>query len=268
MKPNKICVILVIFLVTFAFFDLAFSTEIRQVFEKTYDFQPQGTLILKNTNGTVTVESWRRNEIEVRAIKKVKAGSRRDAELFMEKVRIEITRSRDRLRIETDYPQKRGDWGFMSWMRGRRKPQVTIEFDIKVPEEIDLDLGTVNGAITVWEINGEVEVHTTNGRIELDNVYGSVKGNTVNGSIEAELKDLDRRDDIRLETVNGTIITYFPRNIDADFNARAVNGSIRTDFPLKVRGKWGPKNVSGIVGRGGALINLKTVNGSIKILER
>jgi DUF4097 and DUF4098 domain-containing protein YvlB len=183
-------------------------------------------------------------------------------------VKIKIERSRNRIRIETQYPKRRGDFGFLSWMVGRRKPQVTVEYTLTVPDQIDLDLKTVNGGINVWDVEGYVAVHTTNGRIEVEDVLGTVKASTVNGSIEAELAELGYRDEVRLKTVNGAIVAYFPDDLHADVEAGTVNGSIRTDFPLEVRGKWGPKHVNGTVGRGGAFVKLETVNGSIKILER
>ena len=46
-----------------------------------------------------------------------------------------------------------------------------------------------------------------------------------------------------------------------------MNGSIRTDFDLRVNGKFNSKNVRGQIGSGDARLSLKTVNGSIAILE-
>jgi hypothetical protein len=246
----------------------ATAAEVNERFEKTYDLRPGGEVVLDNTNGSVSVETWSKNAVRLQALKKVKARSRRDAEIFMEKVKIRVEHSRNRLRIETQYPRRRGDSGFLSWMFGGRKPQVTVEYTLTVPEQVDLDLKTVNGEVTVWDVMGNVDLRTTNGRIEVEDVVGSVKASTVNGSIEAGVDDLEHRDEIRLKTVNGAITTYLPANMNADVEAGTVNGSIRTDFPLEVRGKWGPKHLNGTVGDGGALVKLETVNGSIKILEK
>ena len=47
-----------------------------------------------------------------------------------------------------------------------------------------------------------------------------------------------------------------------------VNGNIDSDFGLEVTGKWGPKKVSGTIGGGGRLLNVKSVNGSIELRRR
>ena len=268
MKRDRIIIAVLLASLLCTFLNGASAAEIRERFEKTYDFRPGGEVVLDNTNGSVTVETWSKNAVRLEALKKVKARSRRDAEAFMERVKIRVERSRNRIRIETEYPKRHGDFGFMSWMFGKRKPEITVEYTLKVPEEVDLDLRTVNGAISVRDVEGQIELHTTNGRIDVEDVLGSVKASTVNGSIEVELENFGRDDEIRLKTVNGAIVAYFPEDMDADVEAGTVNGSIRTDFPLQVRGKWGPKRLSGSVGKGGALVKLGTVNGSIKILER
>lgn len=248
--------------------DSAAAVEIREKFEKTYDLRSGGEVVLSNTNGFVTVETWGKNTVRLEAVKKVKARSRRDAQAFMQRVKIRVERNRNRLVIETQYPKRRGDRGFMSWMFGKHKPQVTVEYNLTVPEQVDLDLETVNGRVSVWDVEGQIELHTTNGGIEVEDVAGSVSASTVNGSVEVGVVDFDRNGEIRVKTVNGAIVTYFPDDIHAEIEASTVNGSIRTDFPLEVRGKWRPKRLRGSVGRGGAFIKLSTVNGSIKILER
>jgi len=247
---------------------LANATEIREKFEKTYALRFGGEFILENTNGSVDVEAWDKSEVKLEALKIVKAQSRRDAKEFMKRVKIRVERNRNRIQIKTEYPKRQGDSGFLSWMFGGKKPQVTVRYTLRVPQEVDLDIETVNGAISVRDVEGEIDLHTTNGHIEADALSGTITAATVNGGIEVELEDLARNDEVRLKTVNGSVVAYFPHDLNADMEANTVNGSIRTDYPLKVRGKWGPKRLSGTVGRSGAFIKMETVNGSIKILER
>ena len=52
-----------------------------------------------------------------------------------------------------------------------------------------------------------------------------------------------------------------------NFYAETVHGSITSDFPVTLRGKFGPKEISGKIGKGGHELRLATVNGSIRLLE-
>jgi hypothetical protein len=46
-----------------------------------------------------------------------------------------------------------------------------------------------------------------------------------------------------------------------------VNGGISTDFPLTVSGRIGGRRLQGRLGDGRARFDLRTVNGSVKILK-
>ena len=46
---------------------------------------------------------------------------------------------------------------------------------------------------------------------------------------------------------------------------KTVNGGISTDFPLTVEGKFSNRRVRGSIGKGGQLIRLSTINGSIHL---
>jgi DUF4097 and DUF4098 domain-containing protein YvlB len=94
---------------------------------------------------------------------------------------------------------------------------------------------------------------------------GRAVARTVNGSIDARLGRADGREPLSFETVNGRIDVELPGDAAADVDARTVNGSIDSDFPLEIRGRWNPKRVSGAIGGGGRELELRTVNGSIRL---
>ena len=52
------------------------SFAISKEFNQSYPLQPGGSLELQNVNGTVEVQGWDRNEIEVRAVKTAKQKER------------------------------------------------------------------------------------------------------------------------------------------------------------------------------------------------
>ena len=65
---------------------------------------------------------------------------------------------------------------------------------------------------------------------------------------------------IEVEGVPGRL-----RGIDADLEVSTVNGSIDTAFPITVTGRLSRRRLRGRIGDGGALISVRTVNGSIQL---
>ena len=52
-----------------------------------------------------------------------------------------------------------------------------------------------------------------------------------------------------------------PGQVIAKISARSID----TDFPITIKGRFGPKHMSGTIGRGGRRLVLETVNGSIEL---
>src|SRR5258708_35487967 len=79
------------------------SFAISKEFNQSYPLQPGGSLELQNVNGTVEVQGWDRNEIEVHAVKTAK-----HKESDLERVSIEFDAKPDAISIATRYPQHQG----------------------------------------------------------------------------------------------------------------------------------------------------------------
>jgi DUF4097 and DUF4098 domain-containing protein YvlB len=65
--------------------------------------------------------------------------------------------------------------------------------------------------------------------------------------------------------VNGGITLALLAGIGADLEARTVNGSIQSDFPITVSGRMNPRRLAGRIGQGGRMLDVETVNGSIRL---
>src|SRR3981189_3874393 len=79
------------------------SFAISKEFNQSYPLQPGGSLELQNVNGTVDVQGWDHNEIEVHAVKTAK-----HKESDLERVSIEVDARPDAISIATRYPQNEG----------------------------------------------------------------------------------------------------------------------------------------------------------------
>src|SRR5467141_3658093 len=104
------------------------SFAISKDFNQSYPLQPGGTFELQNVNGTVEVQGWDRDEVEIHAVKTAK---QRESDL--DRVSIEVDARADAISVVTRYPQNEG-------------VEVAVEYTVHVPHFAHLEhLATVNG---------------------------------------------------------------------------------------------------------------------------
>lgn len=227
---------------------------------------PSGAwLYVRNLNGAVRVERATGGQAEIVAEKSWRRGN-------PEEVRIEVRKvgNNDVLvcalwteQTECDEDGYRVRSERNRW-RNDRENDVAVEFTVRLPAGVRLDVSTVNGELDVSGASSVVEASTVNGSIAATSSGGPVNANTVNGSIEVRMGRVGDSD-LSFETVNGSIEVYVPDGLDADVDMRTVNGSVGSDFPLTVTGRINPRRIRATLGKGGRRIELKTVNGQVEL---
>lgn len=216
---------------------------------------------IKGVNGSVIAEPASGSGVEVRAVKKAR---RSDAS----EVRIEVIEHSGGVTLCAVYPSRGrranecapGDGGRMNVQNN----DTQVTFYVKVPPGVEFRGKTVNGDIEALDLESDVFVRTVNGDVEVS-TSGFAEATTVNGSIDAVLGAADRSEGLRFSTVNGSITLDLPDDVNADVNARWVNGGLETDLPLTFTGRISRHSAQGMLGEGGPRLDLKTVNGSIRI---
>lgn len=159
--------------------------------------------------------------------------------------------------------QSTGDRG----SRNRRN-DVAVQFTVRIPAGINVSVGTVNGGVRVDGATAEVKASTVNGAVEAYSTGGPVSASTVNGSVRASMSKLEGDTDLRYTTVNGSVVVELPKDANADIELSTVNGRLRTDFPIRLQGRINPRHIEAQLGKGGRLIKVSTVNGSVELRER
>jgi hypothetical protein len=224
------------------------------------------TIYVRNLNGGIRVERATGSDAQVLAEKSWRRGNPAD-------VRIEVTRigsgSQDVLvcawwRQTTDCDEQ-GYRTDNEDRRGRdRNDDVAVEFIVRVPAGVRLDITTVNGGLEIRGATSVVEANTVNGGIRAESSGGPVNANTVNGDIEVRMGNSGNQD-LNFETVNGSIEVYVPDGLNAEVEMRTVNGRVGSDFPMTVSGRINPRRIRATIGSGGRRISLETVNGSVEL---
>lgn len=169
------------------------------------------------------------------------------------RVRIEIEENDDGVSIRARSPRRWGAFG---------SDNVNVDFTVRVPAGVKLDLGTVNGSIEAEGLQNRVSASTVNGAIRIE-TGGEAEARTVNGSITARATPLSG--DLAFRTVNGSVRLELPAESSARVSAHTINGSIRSDFPVRIRAGFIGHSLRGTLGEGGADLEIHTVNGSIQL---
>jgi hypothetical protein len=222
---------------------------ITREFTKTLPLRADGWFELNNVNGTVRIEGWDREEVEVRAVKTTP-----DREAVLDQVAIEVDSRPDGVSVSTRYPQDEG-------------VEVAVDYVIHVPRHAQLNrISNVNGTLRVMSSDAVGDLHTVNGNIEVYEGSGNVHAHTTNGNVYLELKRPADSRGASAETTNGSVLLAIPADLPADLEARCMNGNFSSELPMVMKGADQPRVVHGRLGPGGAPIHLLTVNGAIRIV--
>jgi len=165
---------------------------------------------------------------------------------------------------------------------------ITTSGDLMVHDlEGSLDAESVSGDMVLKKIIGNAVTKTTSGDIRVRNLKGSFEAESVSGDID--VVPFSQAEEIEIETVSGdismegilapngsySIVSHsgdialkLPKGSDFELQTGTSTGDMVCDFELKVNGKIDGKKLQGIVGKGGASLNISTFSGDIHINRR
>jgi hypothetical protein len=222
------------------------------LFHKTVPLTAGGSFLLDNVNGSVRVEGWDRDEVEVSAMKVAK-----DDGSDTSQVKIDLESHPGAVAVRTLYPKGQG-------------AEVAVEYRIHVPFHVLLGgVSTVNGSVIVKGVDGSGELKTVNGNVEVFDSTGRFSEKTTNGNLRLELKQVVSGGPMKLETVNGSVILGLPQDARANVNALSMNGELYSEFPTAAKAKAPAShsfNGKLGMGTGGGDISVRTINGGIRLV--
>lgn len=242
-------------------FSLGISAgKAEDTWTRTYTLADKGRLELINVNGRITAEPATDDKVTVEGRRTAKASTDEAAKEKLAKLEIREEVSGDRVRVESRPPRMSGFGGH------------EIEWTIKVPKGVIVDLRTVNGGVHINGLQGEVHAKTTNGGVRGKDVGTQIlEASSVNGGIEIEFtRPLESSASVEIETVNGGVDLGLTADSKATISARAVNGGVSaTDLPVEKQAQSSSfeskRRLEGTMNGGGAKVNVNTVNGGVRI---
>ncbi|MBY0494017.1 MAG: hypothetical protein K2Y23_07360 [Cyanobacteria bacterium] len=237
-------------------FDIA-AGKATDTWSRTYKLGDKQRFELINVNGRITAEPTDGAEVIVEGKRTAKAMSDEKAREVLAQLEIREEAGDSSVRVESRPP---------------RRADHEIEWTVKVPKGVVVDLRTINGGVRMNNLSNEIHARTTNGGVKGIGINASIfEGSAVNGGVELALSaPLEASDSIEMETVNGGIELDLPSESKATIAARCVNGGVRVEnLDLNKETQQNEfdkrRRLNGTMNGGGAKVNLSTTNGGVRI---
>ena len=263
--------------------------------QKTISLTGTPNVTIRTFNGSIQLRSWDRNEILLDIERR--GNTLADAR----EIEVETSEAGGHVVIEAKTRERRG---FVM----HRGVSPAVRLTVTVPRTLNVDARTGDGSIDARELSGRVELRTGDGSIRLQEIDGDITVSTGDGSVAASDLDgmvevstgdgsvemSGRFAGLRARTGDGSIgldalagstmqrewtlasgdggVTLrLPPDFNAELDARTADGSISTSGIDVTRpaGEGRRRHVvRGRVGTGGEVLELRTGDGSIRVVAR
>jgi phenylpropionate dioxygenase-like ring-hydroxylating dioxygenase large terminal subunit len=224
-------------------------------FERKWPATSITRLEVREVNGTISVDGNSPGEITMVATVHARGVQPKPREENQGYFKTEV--DGDTLVIRT----RNGHGGHFPFFHGR---DIRVDYELRVPASVALELRTVNGRIATRGIAGETMATTVNGVVDIESTGSNeVTAKTVNGRVHARF--LNDFHGARLGTVNGRVTAVLPASASFLGDFTQVNGDFEAAFPLNIHSHPGSRRVSGEVNGGRYSLKITTVNGDIKV---
>jgi DUF4097 and DUF4098 domain-containing protein YvlB len=175
---------------------LSATSVVAEEINQSMDAAADGTVSISNIAGSVEVQGWSRNQVEV------------TGELGDDVEELIFKRDGDEIRIKVK-------------SRHRSSHDVDSDLVIKVPVRSSLEVHTVSADIDITEVTGEQSIESVSGDIATEAQTSDIDINSVSGDLEIAGDNKSMRS--RLSSVSGDIDT---ENLAGEIGAESVSGDL------------------------------------------
>jgi hypothetical protein len=168
------------------------------------------------------------------------------------------------------------------WQRGDdcHDCRVDYQFDIQVPPDAVIDVGTVmDGRIDIQGVAGVISASNVNGPIDIGGVNDCADVENVNGPITMHFSRAPLQN-CSIETINGDVTLEVPENTSLDVAFDLFNGKVWSELPVGAfelpasveqtvedgRTRYRIQQLAGVrIGAGGPVYSVASMNGDLRI---
>lgn len=152
----------------FSIFTLCRAEEITQVEEKNFKLKPGSLIFVAADEGDILVSSWAKDNVYLKMTKRAWGRSRQEAEHLLENVTVQIYQNDNKLAIK-EVERDRRDFRLSDlfdqdfWESGGYG--ASIDFELKVPYNINLKISGDEGDVEIREVKGEINIEVDEGDV-------------------------------------------------------------------------------------------------------
>jgi len=243
---------------------------------ETYRLQFGGTVTLSAAPaGSIIIEGWQRNEVDVSASIELQAPSAADLDRLAAINTFVVDEDTNHIRVVTSGTHDRA---FMKRMTKNFPKSLIglpwkIDYHIKIPALTDLEVDAGNGPISLSGVEGALRLNALNSdaNLSLTGGMGSIliQSGTINLTIPARSWH-GLGSEIKL--ASGNLNVDLMPGFSADINAEVLRlGEIKNSFSElqpRERNSITPRSVRARAGNGGATLTLTVGDGTIAIRQK
>jgi phage terminase small subunit len=238
---------------------------------------------LYNIWGGIKVEGYSGNQVIIEIDQTIEADNAEEMAKAKQEFKLGFDQKADTIVAYTaaPYDTRPHQWRDNDRQGERRHYIVKLEYTVKVPNNMNLKVSTVNnGIVNVSDVYGRLNVNNVNGAITIVNAKNTTNARTVNGGVTVNYL-ANPTEPSTYSTINGKVEVTYKNNLAANLQFKSMNGQFYTDFDnteilptevVKTETRKDNsttyklnKNTQIKVGAGGKLFKFETLNGNIYI---
>lgn len=228
---------------------------LEEIVEQKYVIEPNATLSIFNTDGSIRVYGHDAAEISIQAIKKAYTAER------LKEIMVDVKASSTSVVINTTFPPRKNAVSDRSG---------TVDYILIVPQTITItQLDLVNGEVLVEGLRGgSATAHLTNGWLAGHNCFADLVLTIGTGRLDVAYDWWENyKFSVTASSTRGSIRAILPGDASVILNANTLTGRIANGFdPKKTTDGDVIHSVNTVIGPDAeAVIELKAEDGNIRI---
>jgi len=238
------------------------------------DFGVGGTITIQGApKGSITVEGWSKNEIEISAEIIVEAATDADLERMAKVTGFQLDESTGRVGIISlgTHDKKYVKTVDKKFPKQLMDNAYRIDYVLKVPRYSDLQIDGGVGDLTISNVEGALKLNYLETNAKLDLVGGGVLAVFGKGDVDISIPSRSwrgRSADVQL--ASGTMSLNLPTGLNAEFDATILKtGKIENAFegfkPRVRKQEFTEKSIAAKAGAGGIPLKFSVGDGTMKI---
>lgn len=225
--------------------------------------------------GSITIESWQKSEVDINADVELHAATESDLALLATVNSFTIDEDANHIRILTTGTH---DKAFMRRF-AKKFPKTLlnlpwkIDYHIRVPAQCDIEIDAGRGPVNLSGVEGAISLKALQSDAVLMLMGGAVRATIGGGSVRVNLATRSWRGaGAVVELATGDMTVELTPGFNADINAEVLrSGRIEnsyTDLVPQERTTFTPQSIKARAGAGGATLIFRVTDGTLRIKKQ